>query len=184
VGDRGGLSYKKSRRGDAEIDRAAGHVLQHSGQQHQILEFSPYGYDERQYCSPGFNLPVGCLMRTPHGRFAEYHTSADNLSFIGPAALADTFSQCLAIFNILENNRTYVNQNPKCEPQLGKRGLYGAIGGSHPKQLEFAMLWVLNLSDGNSSLLDIAERSGTEFALIAEAAQLLHSHHLIAEPPT
>ncbi|MGA8212717.1 MAG: DUF4910 domain-containing protein [Candidatus Sulfotelmatobacter sp.] len=180
VGDRGGLSYKKSRRGHAEIDRAASHVLKHSGQQHEILEFSPYGYDERQYCSPGFNLAVGCLMRTPHGRFPEYHTSADNLSFVDPAALADTFSRCLAIFNILENNRSYLNQNPKCEPQLGKRGLYGAIGGSRPKQLEFAMLWVLNLSDGTSSLLDIAEKSGLEFAVIAEAAQLLLRHHLLA----
>jgi aminopeptidase-like protein len=181
VGDRGGLAYKKSRRGDAEIDRAASHVLQHSGQQHQILEFSPYGYDERQYCSPGFNLAVGCLMRTPHGCFPEYHTSADNLSFIDPAALGDTFSRCLAIFNVLENNRTYLNQNPKCEPQLGKRGLYGAMGGSHPKQLEFAMLWVLNLSDGSSTLLDIAQKSGLEFAVIEEATQLLLRHHLLAE---
>jgi aminopeptidase-like protein len=181
VGDRGGLAYKKSRRGDAEIDRAASHVLQHSGQQHEILEFSPYGYDERQYCSPGFNLAVGCLMRTPHGRFPEYHTSADNLSFVDCAALADTFSRCLAIFNILENNRTYLNQNPKCEPQLGKRGLYGAMGGNHPKQLEFAMLWVLNLSDGSATLLDIAQKSGIAFAVIAEAAQLLLRHDLLVE---
>lgn len=181
VGDRGGLAYKKSRRGDGEIDRAASHVLKHSGQQYEIQEFSPYGYDERQYCSPGFNLAVGCLMRTPHGRFPEYHTSADNLSFVDAAALADTFSRCLAIFNILENNRSYLNQNPKCEPQLGKRGLYGATGGSHPKQLELAMLWVLNASDGRSTLLDIAEKSGIDFAVIAEAAQLLLRHHLLAE---
>jgi len=181
VGDRGGLSYKKSRRGDAEIDRAAIHVLKHSGQPHEILEFSPYGYDERQYCSPGFNLAVGCLMRTPHGRFREYHTSADNLTFVDTSALADTFSRCLAIFNLLENNRTYLNQNPKCEPQLGKRGLYGAIGGSHPKQLEFAMLWVLNQSDGKSSLLDIAEKSGIEFPIIQEAGELLSRHQLLAE---
>ena len=120
-------------------------------------------------------------MRTPHGRFPEYHTSADNLSFVDPAALGDTFSRCLAIFNILENNRTYLNKNPKCEPQLGKRGLYRAMGGSHPKQLEFAMLWVLNLSDGSSTLLDIAQKSGLEFAVIAEAAQLLLRDHLLAE---
>jgi len=181
VGDRGGLSYKKSRRGNGEIDRAAIHVLEHSGQAHEILEFSPYGYDERQYCSPGFNLAVGCLMRTPHGRFPEYHTSADNLTFVDATALADTFSRCLAIFNILENNHTFVNQSPKCEPQLGKRGLYGAIGGSHPKQLEFAMLWVLNQSDGKSTLLDIAEKSGIEFSVVQEAAEMLSRHGLLAE---
>ncbi len=180
VGDRGGLSYKKSRRGNGEIDRAAIHVLKHSGQPHEILEFSPYGYDERQYCSPGFNLAVGCLMRTPHGRFPEYHTSADNLTFVDATALADTFSRCLAIFNILENNHTFVNQNPKCEPQLGKRGLYGAVGGGHPKQLEFAMLWVLNQSDGKSSLLDIAEKSGIDFSVVQKAAELLSRHCLLS----
>lgn len=181
VGDNGQFHYKKSRQGTAEVDRAAQHVLSHLTECSEIMEFAPHGYDERQYCSPGFNLAVGCLMRTPHGRFPEYHTSADNLTFVDSAALADTFSRCIAIFDILENNRTYLNQNPKCEPQLGKRGLYGAMGGSHPKQLEFAMLWVLNLSDSSSTLLDIAEKSGLEFAVIAEAAQLLLRHHLLVE---
>jgi aminopeptidase-like protein len=179
VGDRGRLTYKKSRRGDAEIDRAAMHVLAHSGERNEILEFSPYGYDERQYCSPAFNLPVGCLMRTPHGRFPEYHTSADNMDFVDPAALADTFAKCLAIFSVLENNRVYLNRNPKCEPQLGKRGLYSALGGAEVKQVELAMLWVLNLSDGGSSLLDVAERSGLRFDLIQRATQLLEKHDLL-----
>jgi aminopeptidase-like protein len=179
VGDRGRLTYKKSRRGDAEIDRAAMHVLEHSGGRNEILEFSPYGYDERQYCSPAFNLPVGCLMRTPHGRFPEYHTSADNMDFVDPAALADTFAKCLAIFSVLENNRVYLNRNPKCEPQLGKRGLYSAMGGAEVKQLELAMLWVLNLSDGGFSLLDVAERSGLRFDLIQRATDLLEKHDLL-----
>ena len=183
VGDRGGLTYKKSRRGDAEIDRAAMHVLEHSGEQNEILEFSPYGYDERQYCSPAFNLPVGCLMRTPHGRFPEYHTSADNMDFVDPAALADTFAKCLAIFSVLENNRVYLNRNPKCEPQLGKRGLYSAMGGAEVKQLELAMLWVLNVSDGSFSLLDVAERSGLRFDLIQRAGDLLEKHDLLEERP-
>jgi aminopeptidase-like protein len=181
VGDRGGLTYKKSRQGDAEIDRAAAHVLRHSGEHHEIQEFSPYGYDERQYCSPAFNLAVGCLMRTPHGQFPEYHTSGDNLDFVDPLALADTFSQCLSIFYVIENNRAYLNQNPKCEPQLGKRGLYGPIGGQNLKTREMAMLWVLNFSDGIHSLLDIAERSGMKFRELAEVADALCRHDLLAE---
>jgi len=183
VGDRGGLTYKKSRSGDAEIDRATAHVLKHSGQSYEIVDFSPYGYDERQYGSPAFNLPVGCLMRTPHGRFPEYHTSADNLDFVDPPSLADTFSRCLAIFHVLENNKVYLNQRPKCEPQLGKRGLYGSIGGRDVRTSELAMLWVLNFSDGNHSLLDIAERSGMEFRALTEAADALSAHGLLAELP-
>src|ERR1017187_5517085 len=182
VGDAGRLTYKKSRRGDAEIDRAVAHVLKHSGQDHQILEFTPYGYDERQYCSPGFNLPVGCFMRTPNGRYPEYHTSADNLDFVKPAGLADSFAKCLAVLAVLEGNRTYLNLNPKCEPQLGKRGLYQTIGGqADARQFELAMLWVLNLSDGKHSLLDIAEHSRTEFGLIRKDADTLVQHSLLKE---
>ena len=182
VGDAGRLTYKKSRRGDTEIDRAVTHVLKHSGQDHQILEFTPYGYDERQYCSPGFNLPVGCFMRTPNGRYSEYHTSADNLDFVKPASLTDSFEKCLAVLATLEGNQTYLNLNPKCEPQLGKRGLYQTLGGqTDARQFELAMLWVLNLSDGKHSLLDIAEHSRTEFGLIRKAADTLVQHSLLKE---
>jgi aminopeptidase-like protein len=183
VGDPGPFTYKKSRSGNTEIDRAAAHVLSHSGPEHKILEFSPYGYDERQFCSPGFNLPVGCLMRTPHGEFPEYHTSADNLQFVKPEYLANSFSTCLSILDILENDKKYLNQNPKCEPQLGKRGLYSQIGGQKDGKLqELAMLWVLNLSDGKHSLLDVAERSNLGFAVIHHAAQTLLAHGLLNEP--
>jgi aminopeptidase-like protein len=182
VGDAGRLTYKKSRRGDAEIDRAVAHVLKHSGQDHEILEFTPYGFDERQYCSPGFNLPVGCFMRTPNGCYPEYHTSADNLDFVKPASLADSFTKCLAALAVLEGNQAYVNLNPKCEPQLGKRGLYQTIGGqADARQFELAMLWVLNLSDGKHTLLQIAERSGLEFGLIRKAADTLVQHTLLKE---
>jgi aminopeptidase-like protein len=181
IGDRGNFTYKKSRRGDAEIDRAVAHVLKHSRREYSIVEFSPYGYDERQYCSPAFNLAVGCLMRTPHGQFPEYHTSADNLDLVDPASLGDSVAKVLAVLELLENNRTYISLNPKCEPQLGKRGLYGPIGGTDVKTSELAMLWVLNFSDGNHSLLDIAERSGMEFRAIAEAAEALNAHGLLAE---
>ncbi len=182
AGDPGRVTCKKSRRGDAEIDRAVVHVFQHSGQDYEVQEFSPYGYDERQFCSPGFNLPVACFMRTPHGRFPQYHTAADNLDLVRPEALADSFSKCLSVLDILENNRTYCNQNPKCEPQMGKRGLYGAIGGQQEARLnELAMLWVLNLGDGKHSLLDIANRSGLAFDVIRRAAQVLREHDLLKE---
>ena len=184
VGDAGKTTYKKSRQGDAEIDRAVVHVLKHSGADYDIQEFFPYGYDERQYCSPGFNLPVGCLMRTPHGRFPEYHTSADNLSFVHPQYLADSFFKCLSVFEVLEHNKTYVNQNPKCEPQLGKRGIYQAIGGQRDaKSHESAVLWVLNYSDRNHTLLDITEKSGLAFEAVRNAAEVLLEHGLLKEKP-
>ena len=174
VGDPGKSTYKKSRRGDAEIDRAVLHVLKHSGQDYQVREFSPYGYDERQYCSPGFNLAVGNLSRTPNGGYPEYHTSADNLDLVQPDYLADSFVKYLAVIDVLEHNRYYMNQNPKCEPQLGKRGLYGTLGGRKEiPDFEFALLWVLNFSDGNFSLLDIAEKSEISFTVIKEAAEAL-----------
>lgn len=182
VGDSGHITYKKSRRGDAAIDRAVTHVLKHTGRTYDIEHFSPYGYDERQYCSPGFNLPVGCLMRTPHGKFPEYHSSADNLELMDPASLAHSLITCLSVFYVLENNRSYCNQNPRCEPQLGRRGLYRAMGGNRDEKVqETAMLWVLNQSDGEHSLLDIAERSGLAFETVHEAAGLLLRHGLLKE---
>ena len=174
VGDSGTFHYKKSRRGDAEIDRVVQYVLKHSGKPYQVRDFSPYGYDERQYCSPGFNLPVGSLTRTPHGSYPQYHTSADNLEFVSADALADSLSIYLEVVRVLENNRRYQNLNPKCEVRLGKRGLYRTIGGEIDQPLnEFALLWVLNLSDGNNSLLDISERSGLPFGDLESAAGAL-----------
>jgi aminopeptidase-like protein len=180
IGDGGKFTYKKSRRGDAEIDRAAMNILRNSGREFDIREFEPYGHDERQYCSPGINLPVGCFSRTPHGEFPEYHTSADNLSFISPENLADSFSQCLSILQLLESNRRYFNLNPICEPQLGKRGLYRMIGGPRDGGVqELPLLWVLNLSDGAHSLLDISDRSGLPFDAIKRAADALSEHGLL-----
>jgi len=183
IGDASGFHYKKSRRGDAEIDRAAAHVLRHQDKSSQILEFSPYGYDERQYCSPGFNLPVGCLMRSVWGTFPEYHTSADSLDFIKPQQLASSLRTCALIVDALENNRRYRNLSPYCEPQLGKRNLYRSSGGEAIGTEINARLWVLNFSDGEHSLLDIAERSGLPFSVISEAAELLHRGGLLAEIP-
>lgn len=173
---------KKSRRGDALTDRAARRALAETAAPFHTLEFSPFGYDERQFCSPGFNLPVGCLMRTPHGGFPEYHTSADNLDFIRPEYLAESLERCRAILRIVEGERTMINLNPKGEPQLGKRGLYGSVGGgAGGREREMSFLWVLNLSDGAHGLLDIAERSGLPFAAVESAARELERHGLLQE---
>lgn len=182
VGDSGPVTYKKSRRGNTEIDRAMTHALKHSGKRHTIIEFFPYGYDERQFCSPGFNLPVGCFMRTPHGQYPEYHTSGDNLDFVQPTSLEESFRHCVTVFNILEHNRTYVNQNPKGEPQLGRRGLYRAVAGQQGTySRELSLLWVLNLSDGSHTLLDIADRADVPFEEIQAAAQSLMEQGLLKE---
>jgi aminopeptidase-like protein len=185
VGDPGGFTYKRSRRGDADIDRAVAHVLGRSGRPHRVVDFTPYGYDERQYCSPGFDLPVGCLSRTPYAAYPEYHTSADDLDLVGPAQLQESLEVCWEVVQLLEADRRYVNLSPKGEPQLGRRGLYGQIGGrSDAEERQMAMLWVLNQSDGRMSLLDVAERSGVPLALLAEVAAALEEAGLLAEATT
>jgi aminopeptidase-like protein len=182
LGDPGMFHYKKSRQGTTEIDRAVLAVLKASGEPFGVEEFVPFGYDERQYCSPGFNLAVGSLTRTPYGRYPEYHTSADNLDFVKPEALEGSLRTYLAVIDVLEGNRRYLNLNPKCEPQLGRRGLYRTIGGDESgRSRELALLWVLNLSDGEHSLLDIAERSGMSFAAIRTAADALLEVGLLRE---
>ena len=182
VGDAGNITYKKSRQGNAEIDRTMAHVLRHSGKSSTIIDFFPYGYDERQYCSPGFDLPVGCFMRAPHGQYPEYHSSADNLDFVKTDSLAQSYAQCLEVCELLEGNRTYMNQNPKCEPQLGRRGLYRAVAGQQEKQwTELALFWVLNASDGHHTLLDIAERADLPFGKIQSAAEALLEVGLLKE---
>ena len=181
VGDSGYPHYKRSRRGNALIDQAVAHVLRHGAPQHAIQEFSPYGYDERQYGSPGFNLPVGLFTRSPHGMFPEYHTSADNLDLVRPEALTDSLALLLDVIAVVEGNETYRNTQPMCEPQLGRRGLYDSLGGtSDRKERQLALLWVLNQSDGTRSLLDIAERAGHPFHLIRDAADSLLLHELLA----
>ena len=182
LGDPGKMHYKKTRRGDAEIDRAVTHILKHSNDDFEIMGFSPYGYDERQYSSPGFNLAIGNLSRTPHGRFPEYHTSADNLDFVKAESLADSYSKYIQIINLIENNKKYLNTNPKGEPQLGKRGLYNTMGGrKDTSNYEMSLLWVLNLSDGIHSLLDIVERSEIAFSSIQDAAKALLDCGLLVE---
>ena len=184
LGSEGAFTYKKSRRGTAEIDRAVALTLRESAVPHRLTDFIPYGYDERQYCSPGFNLPVGCLSRTPYAQFPEYHTSADNLDFVQPEVLADSLLLTQAALAVLDANARYQNRSPYGEPELGRRGRYGPVGGAptHPNG-QLALLWVLNLSDGQHSLLDIAERARLPFAQVRQAADRLLDHELLTLLP-
>ena len=185
LGDGGAFHYKRSRRGDALVDRAAAHVLSMDPSGGHIEDFVPYGYDERNYCSPGFDLPVGALSRTPHGRFAQYHSSADDLDFVTPERLAGSLDACLTILDVVENDGIYLNTNPKCEPQLGKRGLYNRTGGlTRDQSAELALFWVLNFSDGRHSLLEIAERAKIPFSVIVGAARRLAEAELLIPAPS
>jgi aminopeptidase-like protein len=171
LGDGSPFRWKKTRREDHAIDRAVAHVLRHDGGPNALLPFSPYGYDERQFGSPGFDLPVGCLQRGVHGTFPEYHTSADNLDFVRPEHLERSFGVLRAIEQVLEEDALLRSTAPYGEPQLGRRGLYRAIGGGEAGFDQMALLWVLNQADGGHSLLDIAERSGLPFTQIRAAAR-------------
>ena len=175
------FTYKQTLGADAEIDRAAALVLRDRDPADQVIAFFPYGYDERQYNSPGFRAPVGSLMRGRHGMFPEYHTSADDLAFVSAERLVESLAVVRAIIDVLEGNRRYRNLAPDGEPQLGKRGLYRATGGTAIPDLNLAMLWVLTLSDGKHGLLDIAERARLPFATIRVAADHLRDASLLAE---
>jgi aminopeptidase-like protein len=180
LGDSTAFHYKKSRLGDAEIDKVMSYLLG-TEKESKILEFSPYGYDERQFCSPGFNLPVGRLSRKPFGEFPEYHTSADNLDFIHPEKLAQSLDLLFRTVAVFEGNKKWINQNPKGEPKLGSRGLYKYVGGQHQHpDYQMAILWVLNMSDGKFSMLDIALKSGIDFELLVKAADDLFNAGLLA----
>jgi aminopeptidase-like protein len=181
LGDGQPFTYKRTLHGDREVDRVMAYVLAASGQPHKVIDYFPYGYDERQFNSPGFGLPVGSIMRAEHGQFPEYHTSADNLAFVAPQHLEQSLELCLAVVNLLSDNRRYRNLRPYGEPQLGKRGVYKALGGAHIKDHQLAIFWVLALSDGEHGLLQIAQRSGLAFTLIRDAARLLQQQELLAE---
>jgi aminopeptidase-like protein len=181
VGDPAPLTYKRSRRGNALIDRAAAYVLRRSG---NLVDFVPWGWDERQFNSPGFDLPVGSLSRSREGEYEEYHSSADDLELVRPEQLEETVERVLEILEVLDGDRRYVNLVPKGEPQLGRRGLYPRMGGPAAEQEQLAMLWVLNQSDGRNSLLDIAERSGVSFSDLRTAVKRLQAAELLTPAET
>lgn len=179
LGDSGAFTYKCSRREDADVDRAAVYALKKSGEPFTVVGFDPFGYDERQYCSPGFNLPVGRLSRTLYGTYPEYHTSADDLSFVDSKRLEQAAHVALQVIHVLEANQKYVNLSPKGEPQLGRRGLYTSLFGEG----ERALLWVLNQSDGDHDLLEIADKSGVSLGALRNAAERLVSNNLLKVLP-
>ncbi|TMM49541.1 DUF4910 domain-containing protein [Sulfitobacter sabulilitoris] len=179
LGDAGGPNYKRSRRGDAPIDRAMAHVMTGAASTGTIRDFAPEGYDERQFCSPGYDLPFGLLQRSIHATFPQYHTSADNLDFIRPEYLAASHDTILEAIEIIEADYCPLNLSPMGEPQLGRRGLYGPVGGGAQIFDIDAIRWVLNLADGCHSLLDIAERSGLRFRVVAAAAERLRQARLL-----
>ncbi len=180
IGDRGDLHYKLSRNGNSYIDYVMQCVLQSSGKNHSILDFIPYGYDERQFCSPGFNLPMGRLTRTPNGCYPEYHTSADNLDFVCCKSMGDSLHTLFETIEVIENDVTFQNTCPFGEPNLGKRDLYPSKGGYQSVSDQvLTMLWILNLSDSSNSLIDIAQRSKINIRLIIDAAKKLHESELL-----
>jgi aminopeptidase-like protein len=180
MGDNGAFTYKKTWQGDHEIDRISVQVLRDSGMAHNVVDFTPYGYDERQFNSPAFRLPVGGLSRSPYDQYPEYHTSADNLGFVRPQNLEASYDTLRQIIEAVESNRRYYSLSPYGEPQLGKRGLYHAIAGDGNRaRAQLALLWVLNLSDGNHDLLAMTHRSGLPYSAISNAAKVLAEHELL-----
>ncbi len=180
VGDAGGPTYKRTWRGEALIDRAMVHVLKHAAPSANVIDFFPYGYDERQYNSPGFRLDVGLFQRSQFATFPEYHTSADNLAFITPDHLEASMRMVAQAIEVLECDARYASTAPEGEPQLGRRGLYNAIGGDKDGYSKnMAMLWVMNMADGRHSLLEIAERARLPFATVASMAETLKESGLL-----
>jgi aminopeptidase-like protein len=171
LGDPGRFTLKTSRRGDTLADRAAAVVLR--DRPHTVLGFDPgNGSDERQYCSPGFDLPVASVMRTMYSLYPEYHTSLDDERYISYDAMAEGVDVYAAIVRALEANRVWVSQAPYGEPQLGKRGLYPGTSTKAPLAVKPTM-WVVNLADGRHDLLAMAERSGQSIDDLADAATKL-----------
>ncbi|MDE0863501.1 MAG: DUF4910 domain-containing protein [Rubripirellula sp.] len=178
VGDAGPFTYKRSRRETSAIDRIAGALVSSAGG--SVRSFSPLGYDERQFCSPGFNLPMGCLMRTPPGEFDQYHTSADNLDYIHADSLEESLNLLRKIVERVESNVVPISLRQKGEPRLGEYGLYRAYGeAEHDAEFHLAVMWVLNQADGGSDLHSIADRAGLSFELICKATDLLRKHGLV-----
>lgn len=180
LGDAGAFHYKKTRSGAAAIDSIAPRALRRAGFDVAVEEFVPFGYDERQYNSPGYALPVGSLTRTPWGRYPEYHTSDDDLDFVRPEHLEQSLAAFRAVVDELETREVWINRSPMGEPRLGKHGLYRAIGGDDAgRERELALLWVLNLCDGDHDVDQIVERSGLPAERIREAVDALATAGLI-----
>jgi aminopeptidase-like protein len=183
IGNAAPFTYKRSRQATSLADQAAEHVLKQLETPSRIIKFSPQGSDERQYCSPGFNLPVGSLMRSMYGTYPEYHTSLDQRSFISFEAMQESVEVYEQILRTLEYNQTYRNLYPYGEPRLDKRGLYESLGHTGVPDFTRAVLWLLNYSDGQHDLLSIAEKSGLSMQQLHEAAKRCLAVGLVEKMP-
>ena len=181
LGDPGRLTYKQTRDGGAYTDQVAAFAVSQIDPESRVIPFSPYGYDERQLNAPGFKLPVGRLTRSVNGGYPQYHSSADDLDLIRADCLQQSLDACKLFVEVLEGDRVYRNTSPMGEPRLGKRGLYGSVGGVTPQQREQAMLWILNQADGSKSLLETARRSGLDFRVLQDSAAALAAAGLLAQ---
>jgi aminopeptidase-like protein len=182
LGDDHPFTFKRTLAGNTLVDRAVAHVLATTDRAHRIIDYYPYGYDERQFNSPGFRLPVGSLMRARHGTFPEYHTSDDDLEFVTAARLSESFDLLASVIGVIDRGgRRLRNTSPYGEPQLGTRGLYRALGGTAIPDAQMVMLWLLTLCDGEHSLLDVAIRAGIDFEAVAATAAVLADHGLLVD---
>lgn len=181
LGDSGPLTYKRSRQGNAEIDFIAASAVRALDRSARVVEFSPYGYDERQFCSPGFDLPVGRLTRSPNGEYPEYHTSADNPDLMSVDALANSVQALAHIIDRVDSNRRLRRCDANCEPRLGKHGLFRSTGGSAPQEFEYALLWLLNQADGTHGPHDIAAAAGLPDSIVADGVDALLAAGLVDE---
>lgn len=152
--------YKRSKQANSLADRVAEHVLKHQDIPFNVIDFSVGGSDERQYCSPGFNLPVGSMTRSMYQRYLQYHTSLDDKSFISFEAMEKSIAVYFKFVLAIELNNNYYNKIQFCEPQLGKRGLYPSSASPLDDRREqvHRMMHLLTYSDGKTSLLEIAEK--------------------------
>ena len=178
AGDRAPATYKRSRRAISRMDLVMSRLVE--DQDGVVIDYYPYGYDERQFCSPGFDLPVGRLSRSIHGTYPQYHTSADDLDFVDDETLVSTVELITSAVDAVDGEIRYRSTHPRGEPQLGRRGLYTAVGGGvNSKSAEMALLWLLAYSDGEHSVADIARLSKLPIESLETAAGALVEAELL-----
>lgn len=180
IGDNAPFTLKKSRRGNGLLEQSIEYLLRTTCDSYKKYDFFPLGSDERQYCSPGFDLPFCSLTRSMYGEYDEYHTSLDNKEFISFDAMSKSAEFLMQAMQIVEYNGSYMNLYPYCELQLGKRGLYPTLSAPNSRStLVDAFMWILNYSDGNHDLMWISEKSGINFFVIKEAVEILLNHKIL-----
>ena len=182
LGDSGSFNYKKSFYGNQHIDLIAENILTTFLAGSTIYNYSPFGSDERQFGSPGFRLPIGVLTRSIYGKFEEYHTSKDNLSFVSTENLAESLEILISIIVAINIDDFYIRTNPFGEPHMSKYGLYDDTGGAgkmeHNKIIKNRML-VLNLCDGTKKISDIAKIANQNFFDILDIIEELKKYNLL-----